>query len=81
MTRQLVAAAAMAAVLYFLQQPLADQFAASAGRRIVAVGALVGAGAVVYFGIAWIIGGIDRNDFKTLFRRARPEEAPIEEGA
>jgi putative peptidoglycan lipid II flippase len=79
--RQLVAAAAMAAVLYFLQQPLAEFFAASAGRRIVAVGALVGAGSVVYFGIAWLIGGIDRDDFRTLFRRARPEEAPIEEGA
>jgi putative peptidoglycan lipid II flippase len=81
MARQLIAAAAMAAVLYFLQQPLAGQFAASAGRRIMAVGALVGAGAVVYFGVAWIIGGIDRDDFKTLFRRARPEEAPIEDGA
>jgi putative peptidoglycan lipid II flippase len=81
MARQLVAAAAMAAVLYFLQQPLASQFAASAGRRILAVGALVGTGGVVYFGLAWIIGGIDRGDFKTLFRRAKPEEAPIEEGA
>ena len=79
--RQLLAAAAMAAMLWFLQQPLADFFAASAGRRIVAIGALVGAGAVVYFGIAWVIGGIARDDFKTLFRRARPEEAPIEEGA
>ena len=79
--RQLIAAAAMAAVLYFLQQPLAHFFAASAGRRIVAVGALVGAGSIVYFGIAWIIHGIDREDIKTLFRRAKPEEEPIEEGA
>jgi len=79
--RQLLAAAAMAAVLWFLQQPLADFFAGSAGRRIVAVGALVGAGGIVYFGIAWIIHGIDREDIKTLFRRAKPEEEPIEEGA
>lgn len=79
--RQLLAAAAMAAVLYFLQQPLSGFFAASAGRRIVAVGALVAAGGLVYFTIAWVSGGIDREDIKTLFRRSRPEEAPIEEGA
>jgi putative peptidoglycan lipid II flippase len=79
--RQLIAAAAMAAVLYFLQQPLAGYFAASAGRRILAVGALVGAGAVVYFGLAWIIGGIGRDDFRALFRRAKPEAEPIGEGA
>ena len=78
--RQLLAAAAMAAVLYFLQQPLAGYFAASAGRRILAVGALVAAGGIVYFGIAWVSGGIDRDDIKTLFRRARPEEEPIEAG-
>jgi len=78
--RQLLAAAAMAAVLYFLQQPLAGYFAASAGRRIVAVGALVAAGGIVYFGIAWVSGGIDRDDFRTLFRRARPEEEPVEAG-
>ncbi len=79
--RQLIAAAAMAAVLYFLQQPLAGQFAASAGRRILAVGALVSAGGIVYFGLAWVIGGINRDDFRALFHRARPEEEPIEEGA
>ncbi|MGQ0659284.1 murein biosynthesis integral membrane protein MurJ [Sphingosinicella sp.] len=79
--RQLVAAAAMAAALYFLQQPLAGYFAASAGRRILAVGALVGAGGIVYFGLAWVIGGIARDDFRALFRRATPEEVPIEEGA
>jgi len=79
--RQLIAAAAMAAVLYFLQQPLAGYFAASAGRRIIAVGALVSAGGIVYFGLAWVIGGIGRDDFRALFRRARPEEESIEEGA
>ena len=49
-------------------------------RRILAVGALVAAGGIVYFGIAWVSGGIDRDDFRTLFRRARPEEEPIEAG-
>jgi hypothetical protein len=41
---------------------------------------IVGTGAIVYFGLAWVIGGIDREDFKTLFRRAKPEEAPLSEG-
>jgi putative peptidoglycan lipid II flippase len=78
--RQLIAAAAMGAALYFLQSYLGDSFIGSAGRRIVGVGLIVGTGALLYFGIAWVIGGIDRNDFKTLFRRAKPEEAPLSEG-
>lgn len=78
--RQLLAAAAMAAVLYLLRGQFADYFAGSAGRRILAVGALVSAGGAVYFGLAWTIGGMDKDDIKALFRRARPEEAPIEEG-
>ena len=69
LARQLLAAAAMAAVLYVLRGVFADYFAGSAGRRIVAVGALVSAGAAVYFSLAWIIGGIGREDIKTLFRR------------
>lgn len=74
LARQLLAAAAMAAALYVLRGLFADYFAASAGRRIVAVGALVSVGGTLYFGVAWIIGGIDRDDIKTLFRREKVEE-------
>ena len=78
--RQLIAATVMGAALYFLLQLLGDVFTGGAGERILGLGLIVGTGAVLYFGIAWIIGGIDRDDFKTLFRRAKPEEAPLSEG-
>jgi putative peptidoglycan lipid II flippase len=78
--RQLVAAAVMGAALFFLQRYLGDVFTGSAGKRIIGLGLIVGTGSLLYFGIAWVIGGIDKNDFKTLFRRAKPEEAPLSEG-
>lgn len=78
--RQLVAAAAMGAVLYFLQRMLGDVFTGGLGERVVGLGLIVGTGAVIYFSLAWLIGGIDRDDIKTLFRRAKPEEAPLSEG-
>lgn len=69
--RQLLAAAVMAAVLYFLQGLFDGFFAGSAGRRIVAVGALVAAGAAVYFGLAWITGGMDKDDIRALVSRKK----------
>jgi putative peptidoglycan lipid II flippase len=78
--RQLVAAVLMGAVLFFLQRALGDIFTGGFGHRAIGLALIVGTGAVVYFGTAWVIGGIDRDDFKTLFRRARPEEAPLSEG-
>jgi putative peptidoglycan lipid II flippase len=69
--KQLIAAAAMAAVIYFMQGMLENFFAGSTGRRVIAVGALVGVGGVVYFGIAWIIGGMDKDDILALVRRKK----------
>ncbi len=78
--RQLVAAVAMGAVLFFLQRMLGDVFIGGLTERVLGLGIIVGAGAAVYFGIAWVIGGIGRDDIKALFRRAKPEEAPLAEG-
>ena len=47
------------AALYGIQIVLADWFAGGTGKQILALGALVGVGMAVYFGIAWVIGGID----------------------
>jgi putative peptidoglycan lipid II flippase len=80
LARQLIAAAVMGAALFFLQRYLGDAFTGSAGRRIIGLGLIVGTGSVLYFGIAWFIGGIDKTDIKTLFRRAKPEDAPVSEG-
>jgi len=69
--RQLIAGAGMAAVLLLLGDALAGWFAGSAGRRILGVGALVGAGGLAYFAIAWSIGAMSRDDLATLLRRRK----------
>jgi putative peptidoglycan lipid II flippase len=52
---------------------LADRFAGSAGDRILGMGVLVGAGGIVYFAVAWVIGGMNRDDVLILLRRKRVE--------
>jgi putative peptidoglycan lipid II flippase len=69
--RQLLAAAAMAAVLYFVREALDGFFAGSAGRRLIGVGALVGAGGAVYFAVAWTIGAINKEDILVLLRKKK----------
>ncbi len=68
---QIVAAIAMAVVLYLLQAELTGFFAGSAGRRIIGVGVLVSAGAFVYFALAWTLGGMDREDILVLLKRKK----------
>ncbi len=70
--RQLLAAAAMAAVLIVVRTVLAGWFLGSAGHRLAAVVAIVGAGLIVYFPLVWILGGTDREELKALLRRRRP---------
>ena len=70
--RQLVAAAAMAAVLIAVRTALAGWFLGSAGHRLAAVVAIVGAGLVVYFPLVWVLGGTDREELKALLKRRRP---------
>jgi putative peptidoglycan lipid II flippase len=69
--RQLVAAAAMAGALYVVKMLLDDRFAGSAGDRLLGVGALVAAGGVVYFTVAWVIGAMDKEDILILLRRKK----------
>ncbi|HEX8526278.1 murein biosynthesis integral membrane protein MurJ [Allosphingosinicella sp.] len=73
LVRQLFAAVAMAAVLFLMQRLLGGLFLGSAGERMVGVGALVGSGVAVYFTIAWVIGGMNREDLHELVRRKRAE--------
>ncbi len=40
----------------------------------VQTGALVAAGSIVYFGIAWVIGGMDKEDVLALVRRKKVAE-------
>ncbi len=72
--RQLVAALAMAATLYVIKSVAGDLFFGNLIERVIGLGALVGIGALVYFAVAWAIGGIDREALATLRRRPKPSE-------
>jgi putative peptidoglycan lipid II flippase len=69
--RQLVAATVMGAVLYFGNQAMAG-FAAHSkiGQMIVPI-LLVGLGGVVYFGLGWMIGAVNKDDVLILLRRKK----------
>lgn len=71
LARQLVAAAAMGAALWFARDMLADYYAAGLLARLFALGVLVGSAAIVYFGVAYAIGAVDRERL-ALLRRKRP---------
>ncbi len=71
--RQLVAGVAMAAFLWGIRIVLGSWFASDSFlQRLVGVAALVGGGMAVYFPLAYILGGIDREALKTLLRRKKP---------
>ena len=67
--RQLIATGAMVAVLVPLKSALEDSFSAGVFERVAAIGALVLAGAVVYFGLAFAIGAVDRERIAMFKRR------------
>ena len=71
LARQLLAALAMAAALVFLKAALGGLFNGSVGDRLMGIGALVGAGAVIYFGVAWMIGAFDQELLGQLQRRRK----------
>lgn len=70
--RQMIAAAAMGATLYGVNMLLGPMFNGSTVERMAALVALIGAGGVVYFGLGWMIGAIDREDVLVLLRRKKP---------
>ncbi|WP_309602452.1 murein biosynthesis integral membrane protein MurJ [Sphingomonas sp.] len=67
--RQFIAAAAMGAALYAINRAIGGMFFGSIVDRIIGLGALVGTGALVYFAVAWAIGGIDREAIMILLRK------------
>lgn len=74
LVRQIGAAFAMAAVLLALQLPLAGFFLGSTIERLIGVAALVGAGIAVYFALAWLVGGMNKQDLEELLKRKKPAE-------
>jgi putative peptidoglycan lipid II flippase len=71
--RQLLATAVMSALLWWMMPRLADRFGASVIERVWSIVLLVGAGAVVFFAVAWAIGAVDR-DLIGQLKRKRPAE-------
>ncbi|WP_155647619.1 murein biosynthesis integral membrane protein MurJ, partial [Erythrobacter donghaensis] len=68
--RQAIAAAAMGAALFYAQGMLTDWFAAGLFARLGALIALVAAAGIVYFGLAFAIGALDRQRIAALTKRA-----------
>lgn len=67
--RIVVSAAAMGTALYYLVPLGADWFGGRVLQRVVAITGLVGLGAIVYFGLAWLTGAIDRSKLAQLTRK------------
>lgn len=70
--RQLVAAAAMGAALWFARDLLTPFFAAGLFERLFALLVLVICSGVVYFGVAFAVGAIDRQRIATLTKKKAP---------
>ncbi|MEP3050599.1 MAG: murein biosynthesis integral membrane protein MurJ [Erythrobacter sp.] len=68
--RQLIAAAAMGGALYFASDQLSEYYAAGIFARLFALAVLVGAAAIVYFTLAFLLGAIDRDRVTKLTRKS-----------
>lgn len=71
--KQVLAAAAMGAALFYTADLLTGWYSAGLFARLGALLALVGAAAIVYFGIAFAVGAIDRKRIVQLTRRQSSE--------
>ena len=68
--RQAVAAAAMGAALYYANDLLTGWYSAGVLARLAALAVLVGAAGIVYFGLAFALGAIDRARITALTKKA-----------
>ncbi|MBX7528495.1 murein biosynthesis integral membrane protein MurJ [Qipengyuania vesicularis] len=70
--RQLIAAAAMGGALWFARDLLTGWYSAGLFERLGAVLVLVSCSAVVYFGVAFAVGAIDRQRIAALTKKKAP---------
>jgi putative peptidoglycan lipid II flippase len=70
--RQLIAALAMGATLWSLNHVLADIMASSKLLKTVGLSAMIGIGGLIYFGLGWLIGAINKDDVLVLIKRKKP---------
>lgn len=76
--RQLVATAAMSAVLWFLVPTMQSRYAGNVIEKLWSLGALVGVGGLVFFGVAFAIGALDKDLLAQLRRRRPAREEPVD---
>jgi putative peptidoglycan lipid II flippase len=69
LARQLFAAAAMGAALWFARDLLTGYYTAGVFARLFALTVLVAAAGIVYFGVAYAIGAVDRERIAQLTKR------------
>ena len=69
--RQLIATAVMAAALWWVSPLLAPHYGGSVWERVWSLSVLVGMGLIVFFGIAFAVGALDK-DLLAMLRRKRP---------
>ena len=69
----MLAAWRWASTIWLVGSLLGDYFSGSVGQRLLGTVALVGAGSVVYFALAWVTGGMDKEDLLVLLRRKKVE--------
>jgi putative peptidoglycan lipid II flippase len=72
--RQALAALVMGAVLWWLTQQLGWAFAGSAFDRAWSLIVICLTGAITYGAVAYLIGGVDRDEINLLLRRKRKDE-------
>ncbi|WP_421989689.1 murein biosynthesis integral membrane protein MurJ [Qipengyuania sp.] len=70
--RQLFAAGAMGLALFYARDLLTDWFAAGLFARLAALAVLVACSAIVYFGVAFAVGAIDRQRIAVLTQKRNP---------
>ena len=76
--RQLIATAAMAAVLWWMIPRLQDRFGGSVVERVWSLSALVFAGMAVFFAVAFLTGALDKGLLAQL-RRRRPRRTAADD--
>jgi putative peptidoglycan lipid II flippase len=69
MVRIALSAAAMGATIHYLAPLGTEWFGGGVFQRVGSIGALVGLGALIYFGLAWFTGAIDRSKIALLTRK------------
>ena len=69
--RQLISTAAMAAALWWVMPLLAAHYGGNVWERVWSLTVLVSLGLVVFFGVALMVGALDK-DLLAMLRRKRP---------